>query len=109
VPAHLRVRADGLEALVSAVEGHAVGRAALMSSLAAALGALNLGPYAASAVMDAYASRGRPGSAAWPACDSTPNPRSATRDGPTTSSRRTCCGAGDASLAVVNLPELYLP
>jgi hypothetical protein len=38
-----------------------------MSSLAAALGALNLGPYAASAVMDACASRGRPGSAAWTA------------------------------------------
>jgi uncharacterized ParB-like nuclease family protein len=44
VPAHLRVRADGLEALVSAVEGHAVGRAALMSSLAAALGALKPRP-----------------------------------------------------------------
>ena len=57
VPAHLRVRADGLEALVSAVEGRAVGRVALMSSPAAALGALNLGPYAASAVIDAYASR----------------------------------------------------
>jgi len=44
-----------------------------------------------------------------PACGSTPNPRSPTRDGPTTSSRRTCCGADDASLAAVNLPELYLP
>jgi phthiocerol/phenolphthiocerol synthesis type-I polyketide synthase E len=63
---HLRVKAGGLAALASAVEGHTVGRVILMSSLAAVLGALNLGPYAAaSAVMDAYASRARPGSAPW--------------------------------------------
>ncbi|MGH3501973.1 MAG: SDR family NAD(P)-dependent oxidoreductase [Nocardioidaceae bacterium] len=63
---HFRAKVTGLAALADAVEGQPVSRVVLMSSLAAVLGAVNLGPYAAAAaVMDAYASRAQGAATSW--------------------------------------------